>query len=69
MAKGALRSVLFRPPFDGSVCSQLTANAGPRTLCNACGLVYAKLVRQKVSTVVPYHLQTLLMTTDQKTEA
>jgi hypothetical protein len=32
-------------------------NIGPRTLCNACGLVYAKLVRQNVSIVVPFSFE------------
>ena len=58
MAKGPLGSVISH--HWHRVFSADRPNTGPRTLCNACGLVYAKLVRQNVSIVVPYHLQTFV---------
>lgn len=47
MAEGSFRSVSSLPHLIPPWGSADRLGTGPRTLCNACGLVYAKLVRQK----------------------
>ena len=54
----------FFTPFFFSL-TKLINGIGPRTLCNACGLVYAKLVRILHGTEHPF-LLILIIITDQK---